>query len=70
MKNSVKMMSVALCAVVVAAALIQSHDARAEGNAADAAMATAREIPLAILIQVVAQPGNSIAGAIEKTMAL
>jgi hypothetical protein len=26
--------------------------------------------PLAILIQVVAQPGNSIAGAIERTMAL
>jgi hypothetical protein len=42
MKNSVKMISVALCAVAVGAALIQSHDVRAEGDAADAAMATIR----------------------------
>jgi hypothetical protein len=43
MKNSVKiMMSAALCAVVVAGALIQSRDVRAEGDAADAAMATIR----------------------------
>src|SRR5260370_42274035 len=42
MKNSLKMISLALCAVVVAEVLIQSHGVRAEGDAADTAMATIR----------------------------
>jgi hypothetical protein len=43
MKNSVKMISLGLCAVAVAAAVsIKTHEVRAEGDAADAAMATIR----------------------------